>query len=88
MTIDLEPQLRREQAAIQAIHARISRNPLRSLLWNKPWRAAWRPRWTNPREVWQWLRSAHDCADPSVACSCTGGFRFPSSTPPPDRRTT
>ncbi len=66
-------QLRRERAAIEAVHAlpwwRVG------ILLRRPWRArdvfactTWR----------QWLFEVHDCQDPAVACSCSGGFRFPT----------
>lgn len=30
------------------------------------------------RNLWSWLRYAHDCQDPRVGCSCAGSYRFPS----------
>lgn len=69
-------QLRREQACIQAIHARPWWRV--GILLRRPWRREppWRYGWSL-RNLWSWLTVAHDCADPMVACSCTGGFRFP-----------
>lgn len=70
--INLEPQLRREQAVIHAMH-------------HKPWwrvgifnRRPWLSGLT-VREVglWSWLTVVHDCQDPVIGCSCSGGFRFP-----------
>lgn len=46
------------------------------VFWRKPWRASHRPRWSRPLDVLDWLRKAHDCADPAVGCSCSGGFRY------------
>lgn len=74
----LTEQLRRERAVITAMQHRTGRNPVSNLLLRKPWRAGHRPRWNRPREVWDWVRFAHDCQDPVVGCSCSGGFRFPN----------
>jgi hypothetical protein len=69
----MEEQLRRERAVIAAMHAR----PLWrvGILLRRPWRSPTRPQ--TIRDLWPWLRFAHDCADPAVGCSCSGGFRFP-----------
>jgi hypothetical protein len=34
--------------------------------------------WYALRNAWGWLRHAHDCQDPAVACSCSGSYRFPA----------
>ncbi len=68
-------QLRREQAVIQAMHSRPWWRI--GIVGRRPWRASWRPR--TLRQLWQWLTAAHDCRDPAVGCSCSGGFRFPTS---------
>lgn len=68
----------REQEVIRAMQRRAARNPIRDLMWRRPWRAPHGPNWRSARDAWQWLRAAHDCADPAVGCSCSGGFRFPA----------
>lgn len=70
----LEAQLRREREAISAMQYRQRRwlGPVLGILWRKPWRSPVPFDWTPG-----WLRAAHDCSDPSIACSCQGGFRFP-----------
>ena len=73
--VDLTNQLRREQAVIQAMHNRPWWRI--GILARKPWCASWKPR--TLRQLWQWLAAAHDCQDPAVGCSCTGGFRFPTT---------
>jgi hypothetical protein len=73
----IEAQLRREQAAIAAIHRRPWWRV--GILLRRPWRSALRP--VNFTGLVAWLRYAHDCQDPAVACSCSGGFRFPLVTP-------
>ena len=79
-------QLSRSAEVIRAMQRRQHRwhGPLLDVLWRKPWRSPSEPRWDHQRSfrvncgnLWSWLRFAHDCADPSVACSCHGGFRFP-----------
>lgn len=79
--IYLEPQLRREQAAIAAIHAkpwwRIG------VLLRRPWRAPASVKNRGACEsflkwISDWFLVIHDCQDPAVACSCSGGFRFPN----------
>ena len=67
----------RDREVIQAMQRRADRNSLRGLLWRKPWRSSTRPNLRSVRDLLQWLRVAHDCADPAVGCSCNGGFRFP-----------
>lgn len=81
--------LDRERACITAMQRRAARNPLRDFLWRRPWRSPGGVpgliesvrRAKTPgvavRNAWGWIAAAHDCADPAVACSCTGGFRFP-----------
>lgn len=70
-------QLRREQAVIEAMH--------RKLFWRvgilnrRPWNSSLR---RHPNEsLFDWIRSwlfvVHDCKDPAIGCSCSGGFRFP-----------
>jgi hypothetical protein len=66
----------RDREVIRAMQKRIARNPVRDLLWRNPWRSRSRPNLRSPRDAWDWLRKAHDCGDPSVGCSCSGGFRF------------
>jgi hypothetical protein len=80
--LDLWQARQRDQVVITAMQRRASRNPIRDLLWRRPWRSPSRPTRGDTlaitiRNYWQWLRMAHDCADPAVGCSCTGGFRFP-----------
>ncbi|MBB3041183.1 hypothetical protein [Nocardioides soli] len=54
------------------------------ILRRKPWRASHGPqiRGRSPRvalsNLRRWLRAAHDCQDPAVACTCAGSFRFPT----------
>ncbi|TDC30072.1 hypothetical protein E1211_24815 [Micromonospora sp. 15K316] len=67
----------RDRECIAAMRNRIERNPVRGVLWRRPWRSRTRPNWRSPRGVLAWLRAAHDCSDPAVACSCDGGYRFP-----------
>lgn len=78
-----------EAEVIHAMQERMHRwhGPL-DILWRKPWKSpaptGWREGTTLPvklRNVRHWLRYAHDCADPSVGCSCSGGFRYPHNTP-------
>ena len=54
------------------------------ILWRRPWRSSVGPGLSrrhslriNALNLWSWLRLAHDCSDPSVGCSCHGGFRYP-----------
>lgn len=70
----LQAAIQRDQQIIRAMQRRSDRNPIRSFLWRRPWRA---PGHVPLRGFWQWLRNAHDCADPAVGCSCSGGFRYP-----------
>jgi hypothetical protein len=82
----LTAQLEREREVIQAMRERGRRwhGPLLDVLWRKPWRSSggtgvrcgrtWGVKLSN---FLGWLRNAHDCADPSVGCSCSGGFRHP-----------
>jgi len=67
-------QMRREQACIAAIH----RRPWwrKGILLRRPWGHRRVPL-RSLRRFWGWLTTTHDCADPAVACSCSGGFRFP-----------
>jgi len=68
-------QLQRERQVISAMQHRTKRNPVRDLLLRKPWKSPTKPHgW---RDFWQWLVCAHDCSDPAVGCSCSGGYRFP-----------
>lgn len=67
----------RDRAVIAAMQRRIARNPFRDLLWRRPWRSNTRPNLSSLSDTLDWLRAAHDCSDPSVGCSCTGGYRFP-----------
>lgn len=71
-------QLRREQAVIEAMH----RKPFWrvGILDRKPWRSSLK---RFPSEgwfdwIWSWLFVIHDCKDPAIGCSCSGGFRFPA----------
>lgn len=79
-------QLEREREVIRAMQWRQRRwhGPLVDFLWRKPWRAPSGPHLSlrcdpvvNLGNLIGWLRFAHDCADPSIGCSCSGGFRFP-----------
>lgn len=76
----------RNETCIAAMQKQLLRFPF-GLFHRKPWRspgkwyegvftgsASLRIRILNFIE---WLRNAHDCSDPAVACSCSGGFRFP-----------
>lgn len=74
----LEKTCARLETCVAAVHERIARHPLLRVLWRRPWRSRYRPRWSSLWEVTSWLIAAHDCDDPSVACTCTGGFRFPN----------
>lgn len=74
---DVVAQWHRDRAAIVAAQHRIARWPLLDVLWRRPWRAPSRPNWRSLADVRQWLAAAHDCADPSVGCSCAGSFRYP-----------
>jgi hypothetical protein len=71
-------QLRREQAVIEAMR----RKPIWrvGILDRRPWRSKLRKlngeSWFS--WAWSWLFAIHDCSDPAIACSCSGGFRFPS----------
>ncbi|MFJ8687397.1 hypothetical protein [Micromonospora wenchangensis] len=67
----------RERNVIAAMQRRINRNPIRGFLWRRPWRSSARPNLRSLRDVAEWVRAAHNCADPSIGCSCTGGYRFP-----------
>lgn len=77
---ELEKTCARLETCVAAFHERIARYPLLRVLWHRPWRSRHRPRWGSLREVVSWLVAAHDCGDPSVACTCAGGFRFPNET--------
>lgn len=79
-------QLGRSHESIRAMQQRQRKwmGPILDILWRKPWKSpsGVGVSWAYPLEVnvlnfWQWLFLAHDCSDPSVACSCSGGFRFP-----------
>lgn len=84
-----EAKLSREREVIRAMQWRqrrwISWFPGLGLLWRKPWKSP-APMAisiridtaTNVHNLVQWLRNAHDCSDPSIGCSCQGGYRFPS----------
>lgn len=72
--------------AIHAMQRRLRRwhGPVLDFFWRRPWRSPSRPAVSlhypirvNLANLSGWLRNAHDCSDPSVACSCSGGFRFP-----------
>jgi hypothetical protein len=71
-------QLNREREVIRAMQQRQRRwhGPVGDFLWRRPWRS---PAPVPPlgQGLINWLRAAHDCSDPSVGCSCTGGYRFP-----------
>lgn len=78
-------KLDREREVIRAMQRRQARwhGPVGDFIWRRPWRSPV-PVPRPGRGLWSWLRGAHDCADPSIGCSCTGGFRFPrhpESTP-------
>ena len=74
-----EKQLRREQAAIEAIQALPWWR--RGILLRRPWRSSMaRSGQSLLSWVCAWLFVIHDCADPAVACSCSGGFRFPRAS--------
>lgn len=73
--IDLE-QYYRQLDAIEANHAlpwwRVG------ILLRRPWRRE--PIFGIPKSfkyLWGWLTLVHDCQDPAIMCSCSGGFRFP-----------
>jgi hypothetical protein len=75
-----------DQEVIRAMQKKLSSrwNPIKDLLYRKPWRSRikyhqlkgdyW---WITIINIWGWLCRAHDCQDPSIGCSCSGGFRFP-----------
>lgn len=76
----------RDRACIAAVQRRLARNPVRDFLWRRPWRSPTSLVWSvrqaeTPKaaltNAWSWIANAHDCGDPSVACSCAGGYRFP-----------
>lgn len=67
----------RNAEVIRAMQRRIARNPIRDFFWRRPWRSPFTPRLHIRGDLWNWLCNAHDCADPSVGCSCHGGYRFP-----------
>jgi len=67
----------RDRDCIAAMQRRIARNPVREFLWRRPWRSPSRPNLRSLRDTLTWLGKAHDCADPSIGCSCSGGYRFP-----------
>jgi hypothetical protein len=72
-------QLRREQAVIEAMH----RKPFWrvGILHRRPWRSGLKR--SNGESLFSWIRSwlfvIHDCKDPAIGCSCSGGFRFPTN---------
>lgn len=68
----------RDREVITAMQRRMARHPVRYFLWRRPWRAPSRPNLRSLGDTMRWLRVAHDCADPSIGCSCSGGFRFPN----------
>lgn len=74
--VDMKPSYERACEVIQAMH----RKPWWrvSILNRKPWRrhSLFRYGYTL-RELWNWLTVVHDCKDPAVGCSCSGGYRFP-----------
>ena len=81
------PYRTRDAEVIHAMQQRQYRwhGPLLDMLWRKPWKSPTGPSWSlnrslriNASNLLGWLRNAHDCADPSVGCSCQGGFRFPT----------
>jgi hypothetical protein len=51
--------------------------PVGDFFWRKPWKSRAFINPLHPRSLKDWLQAAHDCSDPSIACSCSGGFRFP-----------
>jgi hypothetical protein len=81
----LRRQLDREREVIHAMQRRYDRPFPFDILQRKPWRSPDPNLYlsnqhslrVNVRNLYQWLRYAHDCADPSVGCACSGGFRFP-----------
>jgi hypothetical protein len=85
------PYKTRNDEVIHVMQRRMRRwhGPVLDLFWRKPWRSPSGPgvsRHYSPRvnlaNFAGWLRNAHDCSDPSVGCSCWGGFRFPKDQPP------
>jgi hypothetical protein len=76
---DLWDSRERDRQVIHAMQRRIAGNPLRDLLWRRPWRSNHGPQ--SVRHFFQWIRAAHDCHDPSVGCSCQPSFRFPPIVP-------
>jgi hypothetical protein len=86
LTAVLKVQLRREREVIAAMRRRQRKwhGPVLDLFWRKPWRSTAGVGVSRDRSVrvnlsnfLGWLRNAHDCADPSVGCSCSGGYRHP-----------
>jgi hypothetical protein len=71
-------QLRREQTVIEAMH----RKPFWrvGILHRRPWRSGLKR--LNGESLFSWIRSwmfvIHDCKDPAIGCSCSGGFLFPT----------
>lgn len=61
---------------IRAMQQRADKFLVFSIFWRKPWKSGHLPNWNSVRSVWDWIKYAHDCQDPAVACSCSGGFRF------------
>lgn len=83
----LRAQLDRERTVIAAMHRQRHLHILR----RKPWRSRVKPIEGSTLRVkisslWQWLRKAHDCADPAIGCSCSGSFRFPNPVETTDTR--
>lgn len=73
-------QLHREQAAVQAMHSVPWWRA--GILLRRPWASEAKrgQRESRLSWAWAWLTVVHDCSDPSVGCSCSGGFRFPRDT--------
>lgn len=80
----LQGLLSRYREVTQAVHNRPWWRV--GILLRRPWAvdpvpldtARQQPTWAGGvAYVWSWLTVAHDCSDPSVACSCQGGFLFP-----------
>lgn len=80
----LQGLLSRYREVTQAVHNRPWWRV--GILLRRPWAvdpvpldtARQQPTWAGGvAYVWSWLTVVHDCSDPSVACSCQGGFLFP-----------
>lgn len=73
--------LDRDREVIRAMQQRAARNPIRHFMWRKPWKSPSKTHFSFSKigflNLISWLARAHDCSDPAVGCSCSGGFRFP-----------